>query len=154
MFRAARIPTVIGVTVFLLGTLSWGLAGTHPVKWFTYAEGMAHQERTGKKALITFTAEWCGYCTKLDRETFGDRRVAAFLNESFVPIRVDFDRENQVATDYNVRQVPVTWFVDEKGERISNLPGFIPPDRFLDILRYVHSDSYEDVPFSEYLKSM
>ncbi|MCG6894787.1 MAG: thioredoxin family protein [Desulfobacteraceae bacterium] len=152
--RAAWVISMIVLTLVSLWTVSQGLADTNSVQWFKYEEGMARQESTGKKALITFTAEWCSYCAKMERETFSDRRVAAFLNEAFVPIRVDYDRENRVVEEFNVRKIPATWFVDEKGERISNLPGFVPAEMFLNILRYVESDRYKTVPFSEYIRSL
>ena len=108
----------------------------------------------GNYLWVDYAAEWCSYCAKMERETFSDRRVAAFLNEAFVPIRVDYDRENRVVEEFNVRKIPATWFVDEKGERISNLPGFVPAEMFLNILRYVESDRYKTVPFSEYIRSL
>ena len=90
-----------------------------------------------KKAFIYFHAEWCTYCAEMDRKTFTDPEVAGLLNRSFIPIRVDADRDRAAASLFRVKGLPDIWFMTEAGEVIGHRAGFIPPDQMLKILNTV-----------------
>jgi thioredoxin-related protein len=71
------------------------------------------------------------------KDTFQDPSVVSYLNEKFIAIRVDFDKENEIASRYGVRGLPSTWFLTQTGERIGNVPGYIPPKSLLLMLKEV-----------------
>jgi len=125
-----------------------------PIKWYSYDEGMALGKRQGKKIFLYFWAEWCAFCKKMERETFNKSLVASNLNKNFISIKVNSEKERKTSSLYNVRGFPTSWFLTENGEIISSLPGYIPPDMFLYILKFIHSDSYKKMTFGDYLKSM
>lgn len=39
-----------------------------------------------KLFFVDFSTSWCGWCKKMDRETFSDPVVAAILNKYFIPV--------------------------------------------------------------------
>jgi len=125
-----------------------------PIKWYSYDEGMALGKRQGKKMYIYFWAEWCGFCKKMERETLSKSLVSSYLNKNFISIKVNSDKEKETASLYYVRGFPTSWFLTEDGQKISNLPGYVPPDMFLRILEFIHSDSYKKMTFGDYLKSI
>ena len=113
------------------------VATAEPINWHTYDKGIALGKKEGKRVLLHFYANWCFYCRKMAKETFQDPSVIAHLNKNFIPIRVDCDKDKRTASMYNVRALPSTWFLTEKGERIGNLPGYLSPGRLLQILRQI-----------------
>jgi thioredoxin-related protein len=64
------------------------------------------------------------------------------------------DREKETAAEYFVRGLPTSWFVSEKGIKISGLPGFIKPETFINILKFVHTDSYKEMTFPDFLNTL
>ena len=100
---------------------------------------MALEKTQKKKVFLHFYANWCRYCRKMAKETFQDLSVVAFLKGNFISIRVNTDKQRKIAASYGVRGVPSTWFLKENGERIGNLPGYIPPGRLLSILKKVYA---------------
>jgi thioredoxin-related protein len=121
------------------------------IKWLTYDEGMKQGKESGKKVFISFYADWCTFCEKMEKETFKKKEVVTFVNENFLAIRVNSDKEVETARKYFVRGLPMTWFLDAKGEKISSIPGYIPPDMFMQVLNFVHSDSYKTMTFKEFV---
>ena len=107
------------------------------IKWYSYQEGMVAGRIAGKKVFLHFYANWCGYCRKMAKETFQDSSVVSYLNENFISIRVDFDKEGDIASQYGVRGLPSTWFLTQTGEIIGNVPGYIPPQALLSMLKKV-----------------
>ncbi len=122
------------------------------IKWVTYNEGMQLARKEGKKVFLHFWAEWCGYCTRMRNETFTDKSVISYLDQNFIAVRVDFDREQRIAAQYKVRGLPDTYFLTEEGKRISNLPGFIRAELLIGILKYLHTDSYKQMRFERFYK--
>ena len=125
-----------------------------PIKWYSYDEGIALGKRQGKKMYLYFWAEWCTFCKKMEGETLNKSLVSSYLNKNFISIKVNSDKERETASLYYVRGFPTSWFLTEDGQKISNLPGYVPPDMFLRILEFIHSDSYKKMTFGDYLKSM
>ncbi len=54
-------------------------------------EQVAQTDLKGNKKMIfiDFSTSWCGWCKKMDRETFSDPVVSAILNKYYIPVRFD-----------------------------------------------------------------
>ncbi|OQX23548.1 MAG: hypothetical protein BWK80_25535 [Desulfobacteraceae bacterium IS3] len=122
------------------------------IKWHSYNDGMALGKEKKKKIFLNFYADWCGYCKQMDSKTFRDKSVISYMNENFIPVRVNADKEMKIAAEYEVRGLPVSWFIAESGESIGSQPGYIPPETLLPILKYIHTDSYKKMSFDKFAK--
>lgn len=138
------------VLLWLAPACSESGSSTESVKWTSYNEGMLAAENEGKKIFLSFYADWCTFCAKMDKETFKEPAIAAYLNQHFISIRVDTEKEADIARKHFVRGLPMTWFMEPDGEKISSLPGYIPPEMFIQILKFIESDSYKGMTFKEY----
>ena len=114
------------------------------IQWHTYHDGMARGKFENKRVFIHFWAEWCAACKTMEKNTFSDPDVIAALNENFIPVKVNADREVTTAGMYRVQALPDNWFIATDGEIIGNRPGYIPPDLLKNILKIILSDSQAD----------
>lgn len=56
--------------------------------------------KTNKKMFfVDFSTSWCGWCKKMDRDTFSDPVVAAILNKYYIPVH--FDAEGNSTFTWN-----------------------------------------------------
>ena len=110
---------------------------TEEIQWHSYDNGMARGQFEKKKVFLHFTAAWCYYCGVMDKEAFKDPAIIASLNENFIPIKVDYDKEENISRSYRVRGLPDTIFISEDGQIIGRRPGYIPPDQLKRILKSV-----------------
>jgi len=119
-----------------------GLASaTDSINWRSYEEGMVLSKIEKKKVFLHFWADWCGFCRKMAKDTFQDSKVVSYLNKNFMPIRVNTDREPQTAGKYGVMGLPLTVFLTEMGEPFFSLPGYIPPDSLMPMLKEINGIS-------------
>jgi thioredoxin-related protein len=98
------------------------------IEWHSYDDGMARGKFEKKKVFIHFTADWCYYCGVMEKETFKDPAIISSLNENFISIKVDFDKETNTSALYGVKGLPDTIFIAENGSIIGRRPGYIPPN--------------------------
>lgn len=131
--------------------------------WYKYDAGLAKAEREKKHVVVHFYTNWCGWCKRMDKQTFADLEVRKVLNESYVAIRVNGQSgdkvtvngkdipERQVAGLYGVRAYPITWFLKPSGERIAPRRGYASAEEFLYILNWVKDDLYEKMSFQEFV---
>jgi thioredoxin-related protein len=125
---------------------------TDGIEWMSYEEGRKRGETENKKVFLVFNADWCRYCLQMEKETFRNPSVVAYVNRNFVPISVNSDKERTIAAKYNVMGLPSTWFLSEKGERIGNRPGYLSPKELLPILKYIDSDSFRTMSFKAFME--
>lgn len=120
------------------------------IRWYTYEEGIDRGKREGKKIFLNFYADWCHYCEVMEDKTFRDSAVAAYLNDYYIPIQVDSDRQQKIAEAYKVQGLPTTFFIGEDGVNIGSQPGYIPPDIMLPLLKFIHTNSYKKMDFKKF----
>ncbi len=148
-----RTGMVMAFTVILalLPTLPADGAGKS-IPWLSYEEGLATAAATGKLVLIDFHADWCKYCKKMDKETFADPGVIRLIEQYFVPVSVDTQKEREPARKFGVKSLPTIWFLESDGTPLTPLPGFVAAPKFRDVLGYMSSRSFETMSFDAYLQ--
>ncbi len=118
-------------------------SGAGLVRWRPHETAPAAAQKAGKPILYNFTAEWCAPCHVLDREGWGDSKIAALVNESYLPVRVvDREREdgrNPAAIDelnrrYSVIAFPTLVVADADGRQIARIEGYGGRDRLVRFL--------------------
>jgi len=134
------------------------------IDWLTYEEGMAKAKEHDKPILIDFTASWCGWCKRMDRETFSNAEVVDYMNDNLVPVKVWGDSDKKTSHNgeimsekaltrlYGVRGFPTFWFLNSQGEKIGPSPGYKQKDQFLPLIQYVAGDHYKSMSYESFLK--
>jgi uncharacterized protein YyaL (SSP411 family) len=104
------------------------------VEWRDWGQAAFDEaDAAGRPVLLALTATWCDGCHEMDAETYADPRIAANVNDGFVPIRVDVDRHPRVRERYNMGGFPSTVFTTPSGEVITGA-GYLDPESFRGVL--------------------
>jgi thioredoxin-related protein len=120
----------------------------------------------------------------MDRQTFGDSLVAAYLNKNYYPVKFNAEQREPVTingktyvlrTEYasqrspgthelalallldeNNPQIgyPSTVYLDEKGQRLQTISGMLPPDVIMPILAFFAGNYYAKMPWDDYEKNV
>ena len=83
-----------------------------------------------KKVLVDFYADWCGPCkmiSPLIEEVAKEKNNIKF-------VRVDVDKNEQLASKYNVMYIP-TLIVFENGKETNKSVGYIDKDAIIELIK-------------------
>lgn len=73
----------------------------NPVDWFPWgAEALEKAQAENKPILVSIGYSTCHWCHVMERESFEDETVAAFMNEHFINIKVDREERPDIDAIY------------------------------------------------------
>ena len=117
--------------------------------WRAWDPGFQEAARLKRPVLVDVYTNWCGWCKRMDREVYSRPDVRDYVARRFVAVKLDAESAASVrhegrtmtsrslAVRLGVRGYPNTIFLDAKGRRIGGVPGYLPADQFLLLLRFV-----------------
>ncbi len=96
----------------------------------------AHREsvRLNRPVLIVFGAEWCHFCTKLEQESLGHPQIVQYINQTFIPVHLDFDAAQREAGILEVKAVPCVVAVTPQAQLVGRLDGYAGPQKVGEML--------------------
>lgn len=112
--------------------------------WSGAAFARARNEH--KPVLLSISAAWCHSCHEMDRTSYADPEIAAFINDRFVPIRVDADDRPDISERYSLGGWPTTAFLTAGGDILGG-GTFVPRERMRGVLARV-AEAYHSAPHS------
>ena len=68
------------------------------VQWHKFDDAIQAAQVTNKHIMVDVYTDWCGWCKKLDRETYASLEVRAVLAESYVSVKVKGDSGKRLKT--------------------------------------------------------
>lgn len=66
------------------------------IKWYTFQEALALNEKAPKLIFVDVYTDWCGWCKKMDASTFSDASIAKYMNENYYCVKLDAEGKEPV----------------------------------------------------------
>ncbi len=143
-FPVRRIALIFGCLIF---SFSFVMAGEKEpgreqeplpaipagITWHrSLSEASAAAKKQSLPLMIDFEADWCGWCKKLDRETYSQAPVIRFVSAAFIAVKVDADKESEAMKKYKVSGLPTILFLEPGGQELGRIEGFREAAVFLE----------------------
>lgn len=107
------------------------------IHWLGWGdEAFERAKRENKPVLLDISAVWCHWCHRLDKDTYAVPDIADYVEENFIPIRVDTDKRPDINRRYNLGGWPTTAFLTPEGRPIGG-GTYFPPEQMRQLLRDV-----------------
>jgi thioredoxin-related protein len=154
--------------------------GLYKEPWFlesflNLSDDLEDAHKQGKRFVIIWELKGCPYCRETHVVNFAQSRIADYIKANFEVLQLniigslkvtDFDgtqlAEKALAQKYGVRFTPTIQFFAERASPLKGLPpqkrevarapGYLMPDDFLAMFRYVREKAYEKGSFRDFLK--
>lgn len=153
--------------------------GLYREPWFVQSfldlrEDLEAAHAAGKRLAVLWELKGCPYCRETHLVNFADPTVSGYIRENFDILQLnyigarkvtDFDGaslgEKEFAARYNVRFTPTTQFFPETAaglsgkapleREVARAPGYLRPQHFLAMFRFVREKAYDKGSFRDYL---
>jgi len=151
-----------------LFTLTFCLhAQAQKIEWMSFEAAIDAQAKADqpKKIFIDVYTDWCGWCKKMDKETFNNPEVAVYMQQHFYMVKLDGEGKkpivfrgktfsfvpsgrngyHELAAGLMQGQLsyPTVVFLNEQAELLSPVPGYHPPESFMPIARFFGDNHYK-----------
>ncbi len=83
---------------FLFAMLIAVVAEAQEIKWMTFNEALALQQKNPKPIFMDVYTDWCGPCKMLDKNTFQTKEVSDYINTNFYAVK--FNGEGNESVQY------------------------------------------------------
>ncbi len=158
------------ILVALLGTLLFTNTGSNmnngisgELQWTNYTDGVRKASAENKKVLIDVYTDWCGWCKRMEKDTYSDEDIKNYLTQNYILVRLNAESDvketvgqevmtqTEIAKAYRVNGYPTTIFLSTDGQPITSVPGYMKPDEFMLVLKYIGGDYYKKMGYQDYL---
>lgn len=148
------------------------------VKWMTWEEAVEAAEddksagKKPKKIFIDIYTDWCGWCKKMDAETFEQADIAAYLNKNFYPVKFNAEQKESITFDNKTfkyvpsgnrgyhelaaallagkMSYPTVVFLNEDFQLLQRIPGYLDIPTFDMIAHYLAEDHFTKTPWADF----
>jgi len=158
------------VSIVLTSLYSGETRANQPrVNWLTMEEALERHRQNPKKIFVDIYTDWCGWCKRMESETFSHPVIVEYINTNFYPVKLNAEYPGPIVfggvtyvneqpqrrgSPHNLAvailqgrmSYPSVAFFDEQLRLIYALPGFRAPVNMEPVLVFFAEGIYEENP--------
>lgn len=140
------------------------------INWLSIEEAQLKVKTDPKPVLIDLYTNWCYWCKVMDKKTYNNTKVIAYINEHFYAVKLNAETKETVEwgnKDYQYNSqnkvndftlyvtngqlgFPTTVIFPEIQKDPAAIPGFMQPREIETVLKYFGEESYRTQNFKEF----
>ena len=138
---AASFNRKLSGVIVAVAAMFCGPASAAEIPWSTNIEESLHRAAAnGQPVLMEFTADWCVFCKKMEKNTFPNPQVTHVISSNFVAVRVDADQNKSLVKDLGIKGLPAILIVSPDLTVLKRISGFQTPEALVKQLDEVVSN--------------
>lgn len=180
---STKSTTLILLSVFLIflqtGLFSQDLPATQKkgdgIKWISFEEALTLNKKKPKMIFIDFYTDWCGWCKKMDKETFTDKEIVSYMNKKYYAVKFNAEQSEAIifkdqqfinpnpgksrsshqltsALLKNEMVYPSYVILDKHSDWTYKMRGYKTPGDLLPVLKYYGDEHYKKMSMGEFLQ--
>lgn len=157
--------------LFVLASLQ---INAQEIQWISFEKAVELNKKTPKPLLVDVYTDWCGWCKKMDKETYTNKTIINYINKNFYAVKLDGEqKEDIVFNDYTFKFIkqgrngynefaaalldgklsyPTTVFLNDKLELLDRIPGYLDTKTMEQVTTFFGAKKYESQSWEDFVK--
>ncbi len=153
---------IILLSAFLLVSIT---VKAQKIHWLSFEKAIEMSTKNPKPILIDVYTDWCGWCKKLDKNTYANPVIASYVNKHFYAVKLDGEGKKDITFNghtFKFQQqgrskfhelaaalmegklsYPTTIFMNKNQKIIQKIPGYLSKERMEKILAFFNNETYK-----------
>lgn len=128
------------------------------IHWVSFEKAIELNKTNPKFILIDVYTDWCGWCKKMDKDTYSNAVIIDYINTHYYAVKLDGEEKENITFKNHVFKFkqegrrkyhelpaalmsgklsyPTTLFMNEKEELIDKIPGYLNTELMEKILAF------------------
>lgn len=144
------------------------------INWISWEEAveLSKTDTKPKKIFVDVYTDWCGWCKKMDQNTFQNPEVSKYMQDNFYMVKMDAEGKDPIeyqgktfkyvpsgrrgyhelaaALLQGKMSYPTVVFLDESLNMLSPVPGYQQVEPFMQIAKYFGDNIYKNKDWQSY----
>jgi thioredoxin-related protein len=170
------ILLVVSGAIFLFANTNFKAKNEHPVKWMSLEEAQELNKKQPRKILIDVYTDWCGWCKKMDANTFDHPYISKYINEKYYAVKLNAETKDTIMFNgkmyvnpnpsggRSTHQVaymaaqngrlgyPTIVYLDEELNLIQAIASYMTPEQIEPVLVYFGEDYYKNTASEKFME--
>jgi thioredoxin-related protein len=126
------------ITAYVVFIVRGGADDKAKINWLTLEEAQELSAKDPKKIFVDVYTDWCGYCKKMDKETYRDTSVVNYINKNYYAVKLNAESTKKITYKgkkltyediafnvYNVKVYPTTVLLDSNYGNAMSAEGYL-----------------------------
>ena len=110
-------------------------ADSASIRWHQNPNRALAVARHSQRPILAYvTSENCGYCRKMERQSWSDADIAKQVMAGFVPLKLDAKQNRREVEALHIRAFPTTVLLSPEGKVLGGAAGFLSPEKLTKLL--------------------
>lgn len=146
------------------------------ITWYDIETAQKLSDSIPRRIFIDFSTSWCGWCKKMDAETFQNPVIAKYMNEHYYCVKFDAESRDTIvfngqtfynrgaansrsANDFAITVLhgqlsyPSYAIFDKERTHITILQGYMPAEQFEPYLHYYAEEKENVMTYQDFLQT-
>ena len=158
---------LIAISLFYLNTNA-----QENIKWLGFEEAIELNKENPKPILVDIYTDWCGYCKKMDLNTYSNKTIGNYINKNFYAVKLDGEgKEDIIFNDHTFKfqkegrrgyhqlaaslmdgklSYPTTLFLSEDVKLLDKIPGYLDKEIMEKVLVFFSEELYKTKKWEDF----
>lgn len=145
------------------------------VNWLSFEKAIELNKTNPKPLLVSIYTDWCGYCKRMDKETYTNPVIAKYINDNYHAIRLNGEGKKPITyRDYTFKynekgnakyhelsaalqngklSYPTTVILNKEEQLLDRIPGFLDPRKMEMVLAFFIKKDRKEKKWGDFVKN-